>query len=118
MIDNELKNLNKLQLGILNRDYRHGLRFFCKLLTKSQFFLFQEFELRINTRVLLRSAPMTLFKHSKLRNYSLKRLNCSISNALNTHIFIKSYYLRPLTSVSGALVNISLNIITSKNLSV
>jgi len=59
--------------------------------------------------VLLTSVSRILFKHSKLgENYSLKKSNNSISNSLNTHVFIKDYYLRPLTSASKTLINISL----------
>jgi len=48
------------------------------------------------------SALGTLFKHFKFGNYFLKKSNSLIFNALNTHVFIKSYsYLRPLTNVSG-----------------
>jgi len=53
------------------------------------------------------SAPGALFKHSKRRNNLIKKLNISISDALITHIFIKSYFLKPLKSAPGALVNIS-----------
>jgi len=64
----------------------------------------------IKIRILFTSAPGTLFKHSKLENYSLKKSKSSISNALNVQFFLKSYYLRPLKSASGARVNISLKI--------
>jgi len=56
---------------------------------------------------LLTSALGALFKHPKLGNYSSKKSNSSISNALNTQFFIKTYDLRPLKNASGALVNIS-----------
>jgi len=46
------------------------------------FFLLQK-ELRgIILRVLLTSAPETLFKHSKRSNYSFKKSNSSISKGL------------------------------------
>jgi len=44
---------------------------------------------------LVNECPEPLFKHSILGNYSLEKSNSSISNALNIHVFIKSYYLRP-----------------------
>jgi len=66
--------------------------------------------LLVSIRVLLTSVSGALFKHLKLRNYSLKKSISSISDALNTQIFIKNYYLKLLTSVPGTLVNISLNI--------
>lgn len=59
--------------------------------------------------VLLMSATKTLFKHFKICNYFLKKLNISISNVLTTHFFINTYYLQSLKSVSGTLVNISLS---------
>jgi hypothetical protein len=53
------------------------------------------------------SASGALFKHAKLGSYSLKKSNSSISNVLNTQVFIKSYYSRLLKSALEALVNIS-----------
>jgi len=40
-------------------------------------------------RVLLTSALRALFKDTQLRNYSLERLNISISDALNAQVSIK-----------------------------
>jgi len=51
---------------------------------------------------------MTLFKHFKLNNYSFKKSNISISNALITRIFINTYYLWSLNSTPEALINISI----------
>jgi len=56
--------------------------------------------------LLLTSVPETLFKHSKINNYSLKKLDISISKTLITCIFINIYYLWSLKSVLRALVNI------------
>jgi len=39
-------------------------------------------------KVLFTSAPGTLFKDSKRRNYFIKKLNILISDALITHIFM------------------------------
>jgi len=39
---------------------------------------------------------MTLFKHYKLRKYSLKKLNITISDALNTQTSIKTYPFKVL----------------------
>jgi len=47
---------------------------------------------------------VTLFKHSKLGTYSLKKSNSLIFNVLNPQIFIKNYHLRPLKSVTGHLL--------------
>jgi hypothetical protein len=52
-----------------------------------------------------------LFKNFILKIYSLKKSNCSISNILNTYIFIKAYYLKFLKSISWAPVSIFLKII-------
>jgi len=60
------------------------------------------------------SAPLALFKHFKLGNYSLKKSNSLIFNVLNTHVFIKSYYLRHLKSALGTLVNISIYLFINK----
>jgi len=49
---------------------------------------------------------MTLFKDTQLRNYLLKRLNISISNALNAQVFIKIYYFKSLNNVLRTFVNI------------
>jgi len=51
--------------------------------------------------------PETLFKHSKLSNYSLKILKFSIFNPLITQTFIKSYHLMSLWT----LINISLKLV-------
>ena len=67
-------------------------------------------EIEINIRVLLTSAPGALLKQSEIRNYLLRKSNISISNALITQIFTKTYYLKPLKSAPEALVNIFLNI--------
>jgi len=69
--------------------------------------------IKIYIQVLLTSASGTLFKHSKLENYSLKKLNNSISNTLNAQVFIKSFCLKPLKSAPEKLVNISLYIYIS-----
>ena len=57
---------------------------------------------------MLLTSVQTLFKHSKLGgNYSLKKLNDSISNTLNTKNFIKKItILNPC--VPRTLVNISI----------
>jgi len=47
-------------------------------------------------RVSLTSALRALFKVSQLRNYSLKKFNISISDALNALFPIKFYYLKSL----------------------
>jgi len=57
-------------------------------------------------RVLLTSALRTLFKVFLLRNYSLKKFNTSIFDALNAQFFIKIYYLKFLKSALKTLVNI------------
>ena len=44
-----------------------------------------------------------LFKHSKLENYSLKKLNNSIFNALNTHVFIEKLLFKTLNKCSGGI---------------
>lgn len=49
-------------------------------------------------RILLMSVSETLFKHTKISNYSLKKLNILIFNVINTHIFIYTYHLRSLIS--------------------
>jgi len=49
----------------------------------------------------LTSAPETLIKHSKIKNYSLRKLNIFISNILITHIFIKIYHFKLLKSSPG-----------------
>jgi len=59
-------------------------------------------------RVLLTSVLKVFFKNTQLKNYSLKRLNISIFDALNTQVSIKTYYLKYLKSAFRALVNISL----------
>ena len=59
-------------------------------------------------RVLLTSTHMTLFKHSKISNYFLKKSNILISKALIRRIFINTYYLWSLTSAPRAFVNISI----------
>jgi len=64
--------------------------------------------LKLKRRVLLTSALRALFKVSQLRNYSLKKFNISISDALNAQFSIKIYYLKSLKSALRALVNISL----------
>jgi len=56
---------------------------------------------------LLTSVLRALFKDTQLRNYLLKRLNISISNALNAQVSIKTYYLKSLKSAFRALVSIS-----------
>lgn len=48
-------------------------------------------------RYVLLRASQILFK-----NFKSKSSNMSIFNALNTHIFIKSYYLKPLKSDTAA----------------
>jgi len=53
---------------------------------------------------------MTLFKVLQLRNYSLKKFNISISDALNVQFSIKIYYLKSLKSVLRTLVNIFHNL--------
>jgi len=50
---------------------------------------------------LVNESPGTFFKHFKLGNYSLKKLNSSIFNALNTHIFIKKLLFKTLKKCSG-----------------
>jgi len=52
--------------------------------------------------------PNDIFKDSKLRNYSLKKLNASISDAMNAQVCIKTYYLKSLKNVLRVLVSISL----------
>lgn len=47
-------------------------------------------------RVLLTSVPRVLFKHFKRRNYSIKKLNILIFNALNTSIFKEKLRLKGL----------------------
>jgi len=59
---------------------------------------------------LVNEYPRALFKDSKRRNYFIKKPNISISDVLITHIFMISYPLKALTSVLGALVNISLKL--------
>jgi len=59
--------------------------------------------------VLLTSAPGTLFNQSKIRNYSIGKLNISISNALITQISIKTCYLKPLKSFTGHSLTFSIN---------
>lgn len=49
-----------------------------------------------------------LFKHTKFRNYSFKKSTITISNALNTQLFIKNLLIKVLKECPGALVNISL----------
>jgi hypothetical protein len=44
----------------------------------------RKYRIENKSRVLLTSAPGALFKYSKLRNYSLKKSNISIFNALDT----------------------------------
>jgi len=66
---------------------------------------------------LVNECPRALFKHSKISNYSSKKTNILISNALITCIFINTYYLWSLKSAPGALVNIS-NCINRKNVQV
>lgn len=53
--------------------------------------------------VMLTSISDTLFKYSKLKNYSLKSSNNLIFNAINTYIFIKSYHLKSLMSHKHSL---------------
>jgi hypothetical protein len=62
----------------------------------------------IIVRILLTSALRALFKVSQLRNYSLKKSNTSISNALNAQISVKTYCLKSLNIALRALVSISL----------
>ena len=45
---------------------------------------------------MLPSAPGALFKHPKFNNYSRKKLTITISNALNTHTFIKNLQFKML----------------------
>jgi len=47
-------------------------------------------------RILLTSVFKTLFKKEISQMYLFKKLNISISNALDTEIFIKYYYFKPL----------------------
>ena len=79
-----------------------------KISVRKKVFLIYFIIIIIIISVLLTSAPGALFKHSKLGNYFFKKSNSSISNALNTQIFIKSYDLRPLKSTLEVLINISL----------
>ena len=58
----------------------------------------------IRIKDLLMGVFVTLFKHSKLGTYSLKKSNSLIFNVLNPQIFIKNYHLRPLKSVTGHLL--------------
>ena len=53
------------------------------------------------------SAPEALFKHSKFSNYFFKKSTITISNALNTKLFIKNLPFKVLKECPGALVNIS-----------
>jgi len=57
-------------------------------------------------KVLLTNALRALFKVSILRNYSLKKFNTSIFDALNAQFFIKIYYLKSLNSALKTLLNI------------
>jgi len=58
-----------------------------------------------------KKVQQTLFKDSKLRNYSLKMSNVSISDALNVQVFIKTYHLKSLKRVVRELVSFSLKLI-------
>ena len=58
--------------------------------------------------VLLTSAPETLFKNFKRRNYFIKKSNISIFDTIITRIFMISYYLKALTSTPKTLINIFL----------
>jgi len=58
--------------------------------------------------VLLTSAPETLFKNFKRRNYFIKKSNISIFNALVTHIFTKNYFLNILKSAPKHSLTFSL----------
>jgi len=62
---------------------------------------------------LLTSALRALFKDYILRNYSLKKYNVSIFDALNAQVPIKTYYLKSLKSALRTLVNISLFLLIS-----
>jgi len=59
---------------------------------------------------LLTTALRTLFKDIQLRNYSLKKLNISIFDALNAQIYVKTCCLKSLKSVFKVLVSISYKI--------
>lgn len=66
--------------------------------------------------VLSTSVLISFFKESKLKNYSLKKSNVSISNALKAQVFIKTYYLKFLKNVLRIIVNIfqiKMNVICS-----
>jgi len=55
---------------------------------------------------LLISALRTIFKDTQSKNYSLKKLNISISDTLNTQVSIKTYYLKSLLLKKINLTNI------------